>query len=126
MHVRPRSFLALTLCSLWLASAARGDEQFALQGRDPGGDAYTARLTLRDADGQVAVTREVTLPDGRTATFTGRATRRGRLVYVRFQAGGGLTGVIEDEITPSRGKERGWRILRTNPSTWRPLAAPGR
>jgi hypothetical protein len=37
-----------------------------------------------------------------------------------------LTGVIEDEITPSGARARGWRMLRTNPSTWRPLGPPAR
>jgi hypothetical protein len=34
-----------------------------------------------------------------------------------------VTGVIDDEITPPGMRQSGWRMLRTNPSTWRPLSA---
>jgi hypothetical protein len=34
-----------------------------------------------------------------------------------------VTGVVDDAVTPSGAREGDWRMLRTNPSTWRPLSA---
>jgi hypothetical protein len=37
-----------------------------------------------------------------------------------------LTGVIGDELTPAAARQSGWRMLRTNPASWRPLGTPAR
>jgi hypothetical protein len=78
-------------------------------------------LVVRDREGRSALLLLVSESGGSLAGHPAASRFAGEPIE--------LTGVIEDElITPSeaRDRERGWRLLRTNPSTWRPLAPPAR
>jgi hypothetical protein len=73
-------------------------------------------FVVRDREGRTALLLLVSESGGSLAAHAAASRLAGGPIE--------LTGVIEDEITPSAVRERGWRLLRTNPSTWRPLGTP--
>jgi hypothetical protein len=75
-------------------------------------------FVVRDRKGRTALLLLVSESGGSLAGHAAASRLAGEPIQ--------LTGVIEDEITPSASRERGWRMLRTNPSTWRPLGTPAR
>ena len=75
-------------------------------------------LVVRDREGRTALLLLVSDSGGSLAGHAAASKLAGEPVEV--------TGVIEDRITPSAARESGWRVLRTNPSTWRPLGTRAR
>jgi hypothetical protein len=70
-------------------------------------------FVVRDREGRTALLLLVSESGGSLAGHAAASRLAGEPIE--------LTGVIEDETTPSAARERGWRTLRTNPSTWRAL-----
>jgi hypothetical protein len=75
-------------------------------------------FVVRDREGRMALLLLVSESGGSLAGHAAASRLAGEPIEV--------TGVIEEEITPSAARAGGWRMLRTNPSTWRPLATPAR
>jgi hypothetical protein len=75
-------------------------------------------FVVRDREGRTALLLLVSESGGSLAGHAAASRLAGEPIEV--------TGVIEEEITPTATRQRGWRMLRTNPSTWRPLATPAR
>jgi hypothetical protein len=75
-------------------------------------------FVVRDREGRTALLLLVSESGGSLAGHAAASRLAGEPIEV--------TGVIEDEVTPSAARARGWRMLRTNPSTWRPLSTPAR
>jgi hypothetical protein len=75
-------------------------------------------FVVRDREGRTALMLLVSESGGSLAGHEAAVRLAGEPVDV--------TGVIEEEIMPTATRQRGWRMLRTNPSTWRPLATPAR
>jgi hypothetical protein len=73
---------------------------------------------VRDREGRSALLLLVSESGGSLAGHAAASRLAGEPIEV--------TGVIEEEITPAAARTRGWRMLRTNPSTWRPLVTPAR
>jgi hypothetical protein len=70
-------------------------------------------FVVRDREGRTALLLLVSESGGSLAGHEAASRLAGEPIE--------LTGILEDEITPSAAWARGWRLLRTNPSTWRPL-----
>ena len=75
-------------------------------------------FVVRDREGRMALMLLVSESGGSLAGHEAAVRLAGEPIE--------MTGVIEEEITPSGARTRGWRMLRTNPSTWRPLGPPAR
>jgi hypothetical protein len=75
-------------------------------------------FVVRDREGRMALLLLVSESGGSLAGHAAASRLAGEPIEV--------TGVIEEEITPSAARAGGWRMLRTNPSTWRPLGTPAR
>lgn len=74
-------------------------------------------FVVRDREGRSALLLLVSESGGSLAGHAAASRLAGEPIEV--------TGVIEEEFTPSEAPG-GWRMLRTNPSTWRPLGTPAR
>jgi hypothetical protein len=75
-------------------------------------------FVVRDREGRTALMLLVSESGGSLAGHEAAVRLAGEPIE--------LTGVIEEAITPSAARARGWRMLRTNPSSWRPLGTPAR
>jgi hypothetical protein len=75
-------------------------------------------LVVRDREGRMALLLLVSESGGSLAGHAVAFRLAGEPIEV--------TGVIEDRITPDAARPGGWRMLRTDPSTWRPLGTPAR